>query len=166
MKQDYSINKQLQDDIIRAYTKVCGTSWTSKEAFEKVSKMPAPRYYVSAKHAFQVISRMVKNDFEQVDAMRPNRRRMYYSLFENVLQLSEQRDFIGRSLWHIMKFAVISPAPEFFLSPKRLERIRILIKQQLIDNDGRYLPTKSSIRSYQRLSEKRNKLKKKTQCEK
>lgn len=115
-------------------------------------KQPAPRYYVTPKQAYQVISPMMKGDFERVDLMAPTRRNLYYSLFEQVIRLSETREFIGKSLFYIMQYAVIQPAPEFFLSPTRARIIRYWVKSGAI-KDGRVQEDK--IPSYVTSREKR-----------
>lgn len=127
----------MQDDLLEAYKKVQPTSWTNKDACSKVVKMTAPRYYISPKQAHQVISKMMKGDFDYVDIMRGNKKRMYYSLYHKCVELSEKRAFIGKSLWYIVHFAVTCEAPEFFLSPSTVARIRIWIRKGFIDDDGK-----------------------------
>jgi len=136
MKQNYDITRQMQVDLMKAYKTVCETCWSQQEAYERMVKQPAPRYYVSAKQACQVISPMLRGDFEMVNLMTPTRRRMYYSLFNEVIRLSEKRDFIGKGLIYIMREAVTRPAPEFFISPTRAKIIRAWLKNGLYDEDG------------------------------
>ena len=157
MKNEYYITRQMQDDLIKAYNKVAPLSWTQKEAYEKAVKLPAPRYYITPKQALQVLSPMVKGNFEMVNMMLPNRKRMYYSLLEKVFELSEKRAFAGKSLSYIVQFAVASPAPEFFVSSEKLHRIRWLIKSGQLDEEGReHHPGK--IVNYERLKQRRAKL--------
>lgn len=158
MKNDYDISKQYQDDLIKAYNSVALTSWTQEEAYKKAVKCPAPRYYISAKQAAQVISPMVRGDFERVDMMKPNRKRMYYSLYEKVLELSEKRAFIGKSLLYIMQFAVTSPAPEFFVSHHALAQVRSFLKNGYFDNNGKVQNIPYRDKAYERLKAYREKL--------
>ena len=72
----------------------------------------------------------------------PLRREMYYSLFKVVQELSERREFIGKSLSYIMKFAVVQPAPKFFISPIRGSIIRGFIKNGVFDEDGKVIDAK------------------------
>lgn len=155
MKTNYNISKQFQEDIIKAYNKVAYVSWTQEEAYKKAVKQPATRYYVSPKQAAQVIAPMVRGDFSKVDAMKPNRRRLYYSLFERVVEMSERRQFIGKSLAYIMEFAVNTPAPEFFVTHYLLAQIRSLIRHRSIDDDGRIAESPSRERAYRKLKAKR-----------
>ena len=150
-KQNYDITHQMHVDLIDAYKRVCGKAWSQQEAYELVVKEPAPRYYVTPKQAYQVILPMVKGDFEMVNMMLPLRRKMYYALFEEVLRLSEQRQFIGKSLWQIIQFAVIQPASEFYISAGRVSHIRCWLKNGTIRNDGSV--DESKLQSYARTRE-------------
>ena len=116
-------------------------------------KEPAPRYYVSAKQACQIISPMLRGDFETINLMMPIKRRMYYSLYNEVIRLSEKRDFIGKGLIYIMREAVTRPAPEFFISPSRAKIIRNWLKSGLYDEEGCF--KKETQKWYSNMLEKR-----------
>lgn len=133
---DYSLRKQFQDDLITAYKQVAGTSWSQREAYERMVKQPAPRFYVTPKAAYRVLSLMFKGDFELVNDMLPLRRKMYYDLFEETKKISEQRMFVGKSLWYIVHHSVLRPAPEFYISWDRAKHIRIWMKKGRIRLDG------------------------------
>jgi len=139
-KSNYDISKQMQDDLIKAYCKACDGAWTMHDACAKAVSMPAPRFYITPKQAYQVISPMVKGDFERVNLLNPLRRKMYIELFEVVMRLTERREFIGKSLWHIMPFAVTQPASQFFISPHALYCIRQEIKMGRMSDDGKQSP--------------------------
>lgn len=158
MKTDYHISRLFQEDIIKAYNKVAYLCFSQKEAYEKAVKQPAMRYYVTPKQAAQVISPMVRGDFSKVNKMKPNRQRLYYSLFERVVELSEKREFIGKSLAYIIEFAVVSPAPEFFVSYHLIKQMRSLIRNKRVDEEGKIF-TRWRVRSYEVLKKKRIKKK-------
>lgn len=136
-KTNYDISKQMQTDLIKAYCKACDGAWTMQDACAKAVKMPAPRFYLTAKQAYQVISPMVRGNFEHVNQFNPLRRDMYYELFDVVMKLTERREFIGKSLWYIMPFAVTQPASQFFIKPHSLYCIRQYIKTGRIGDDGK-----------------------------
>lgn len=159
MKNRYDISKQFQDDLIKAYNSVAPCSWTQEEAYRKAVKLPAPRYYVSAKQAAQVIAPMVRGDFERVDMMHPNRRRMYYSIFDKVIEMSEKRAFIGKSLTYIVQHAVASPAPEFFVSHHALAQVRSFLKNGYFDNEGRAPHVPHREKAYEKLKKRRAEIK-------
>lgn len=127
---------------MEAYKKVCGTCWSQQEAYEKMVKQPAPRYYITAKQGYQVISKMMKGDFEMVNLYFPRRRRMYYSLFETTCKLMEKPAFYNKSLRYIMQFAVVQPAPEFFIGTQRARQIRRWLKSGTITPEGSIDDTK------------------------
>jgi hypothetical protein len=154
-KVNYDISKQMQQDLIAAYKRVCGNCWSQHQAYERMVNEPAPRYYISPRQASQNIALMVKGDFSRVDMMLPLRREMYYSLFKVVQELSEKREFIGKSLSYIMKFAVIQPAPKFFISPIRGSIIRGFIKNGVFDGNGKVIDAK--LPSYVNTREKNRK---------
>lgn len=136
-KVDYDVTRQMYEDLMSAYCSVSDKVWYQQSAYERAVKCPAPRYYVSAKQAYQVLSKMTRGDMSEVNKMRDARRRMYLSLFEKVLELSDKRQFFGKSLWYIIPFAVNSPAPEFFMSWETIRRIRRWIKQKKFDDEGK-----------------------------
>jgi hypothetical protein len=127
----------MQRDLIEAYKRVYSSCWTQKQAYERMVDEPAPRYYVSPKQASVILSPMMKGDFVRVDMMMPLRREMYYSLYHEVIKLCERREFIGKSLSYIMKFAVTQPAPKFYISPTRAKIIRSYIRNGVFDENGR-----------------------------
>ena len=153
MKNDYEITQQMHADLMEAYIRVSSKCWTQHEAYERMVKEPAPRYYVTPKQAYQVLLRMMKGNFEYVDTMPEGKKKMYYSLFDVVNELSMKRSFIGKSLWYIVPFAVNSPAPEFFISPERARHIRGWLKSGAIKEDGRIDDT--IVKSYAKRRENR-----------
>lgn len=159
---DYSVRKQLLIDLIEAYKAVAPLSWTQQEAYERMVKQPAPRYYVTAKQAYQVISPMMKGDFEMVNMMLPRRRRMYYCLFNEVSRMMEKTEFYNKSLRYIMQFAVTRPAPEFFICAERAKHLRLWLKNGVIDAEGKIneerLPSYKKTREYHRNKRKNKKL--------
>ena len=169
-KVNYDISKQMQHDLIAAYKRVCGNCWSQHQAYVRMVNEPAPRYYVSPKQASQIISLMVRGDFSKVEMMLPMRREMYYSLFKVVQELSEKREFIGKSLSYIMKFAVVQPAPKFFISPIRGSIIRGFIKNGVFDENGKVidekLPSYVNTRENNRKRTKERKERKKWTLEK
>lgn len=150
-KTNFDISKQMQHDLVEAYKRVCGSCWSQSQAYERMVVEPAPRYYVSPRQASQIISPMVRGDFRSVNKMQPLRKAMYYSLLEVVQRLSEKREFIGKSLAYIMRFAVVEPAPRFFITPTRASIIRGFIRNGVFDENGKVIDAK--LPSYARTRE-------------
>lgn len=159
--EDYSLRKRMYHDLMEAYKKVAPHCWTQQEAYERMVKQPAPRYYVTAKQAYQVLARMVRGDFERVNMMLPLRRRMYYTLFDEFVNLCEKPMFYGQSVWFIVQHAVERPAPEFFVSPQRAKHLRCWLKRGVIDENGKVdeskLPSYARTREYQRIKREKRK---------
>ncbi len=122
-KRNFALTQQQRDDLMAAYRQVCGKCWTQREAWEKVARHPAPRYYVSAKEAHEKLRKMVVGDMSIVDSMSDNRRRMYYSLFDRLQVMSQRKEMMGKSLWFMCSFLVSLPAPEFYVSANTVKQI-------------------------------------------
>jgi len=140
-------------DLMEAYKKVAPHCWTQQEAYERMVKQPAPRYYISAKQAYQILAQMVKGDFEKVNMMLPLRRKMYYALFDEFVALAEKPMFCNKSVWFIAQHVVARPAPEFFITAERAKHLRCWLKSGVIDDEGRIdqsrLPSYVRTREYQ-----------------
>lgn len=119
-KINFELIERQRDDLMKAYRAIAPTCHSQQEAYEKVVKSPAPRYYVSPKQAYRKLEKMVVGDFSTVDNMKPNKRRMYYSLYDKLMEMSQKKEFLGKSLWFICQFLVSEPAPEFFIKPKNM----------------------------------------------
>ena len=96
---------------------------SQEQAFRRTVEQPAPRFYVTRKQAYQVVMKMLAGDFSEVDKMNRNRKRMYYVLFDRTMDAIQKRGYKDKSLYYIMQYVVIQPAPEFFLSWRTLEKI-------------------------------------------
>lgn len=122
-KKEYGLTVTQREDLMTVYRKVVPYCHSQEEVWERVVKSPAPRYYVSARQAWEKLRRMIVGDFSVVDNMSPPKKRLYYSLFHKYLELSQRRQFLGKSLWFVCQFLVTEPAPEFFMKPKNLKFI-------------------------------------------
>lgn len=133
-KVNYDITKQMRMDLMMAYAAVAHTCLTKEQAFKHAVLHPAPRFYITRKQAYQVISRMIRGDFSQVDKFDNNRKRMYYELFDRTQEAIQKRGYKGKSLYYIMQFIVIQPAPEFYLSWRTFEKIFMFMKEGRFEN--------------------------------
>lgn len=161
MKYDWDISKQRQEDLIDAYKRVAPHCWSQMQAYERTVKEPAPRYYITPRKAAEVVAKMAKGDFGFVNKMGIIKKRMYYSLFEVFMRLSETREFAGENISHIARFAVLEPAPEFFVSPSTMALIRSWMKKGRIDDNGRPMTTPAQRRAHEKLTAKRKAAKEK-----
>lgn len=122
-RRGFDLTVAMRRDLFNAYRKVYTTCHSQNEAWIKTALQPAPRFYVSPKMAYEKLRRMVRGDFSEVDAMGAGKRRMYYELFQRLDKLSQQKEFIGKSLWFITTFLVSQPAPEFYISIETVRKV-------------------------------------------
>lgn len=127
------LTKRQHIDVLTAYREVAPRCRTQSEAWEKTAKHPAPRYYITPRQAWNRLRLMARGDFSEVDCMKSTRKRMYYSLFERMKEMSQRREFIGCSLWFICQFLVSEPAPEFFIGGEAVKRIFVFSKKYNVD---------------------------------
>lgn len=127
-KTNYELTLMQRDDLMAAYRAVYRNCWTQKEAWKKTAEHPAPRYYVTAKEAYEKLRRMVRGDMSVVDRMGKSKRRMYYSLYKTLIRLTEKREYSTQSLWFLCPILVSQPAPEFFMEPRTVKDIYIKYK--------------------------------------
>jgi len=119
MSKTNEVNAQLRKDLMDAIKKCSdGSTWYVGQIWKRAVRMPAPRYYVTAKQAYQVLLPIVEGDFSGLEKMSPRRQRLYRSLYDKVLEMAGKPQYQGKSLWFLIPFAVGSPAPEFFVSEK------------------------------------------------
>lgn len=119
---------------MNAYKEVCQSSWTQMEAWERTIKHKAPRFYVSPKQAYYVLSPVFfHGDRSKLDSLKPSRRRMYECLYNVVLELSQKPSFVGMSLWKLMPYAVAHEAPEFFVDWELIRKVFRWTKKGVIN---------------------------------
>lgn len=128
-KKNYELTLMQRDDLMAAYRDVYRKCWTQQEAWRKTAEHPAPRYYVTAKEAWEKLRRMVRGDTSVVDRLGKSKRRMYYSLYDALLKLTEKREYSTHSLWFLCPILVSQPAPEFFIEPRTVKDIYIKYKR-------------------------------------
>lgn len=120
--------------LMKTYNEVVGTGYceTQQEAYEKTVHHPAPRYYVNARWACQVLSPLIGGDFTSLKKLSAIKQDMYISLLNEVVTLSSQRNFIGRSLYYVVQFAIQRPAPRFYISAETMRKVFHREKYSLI----------------------------------
>ena len=112
----------MRTALMKAYNEVYRFCWTQQEAWEKAVRQPAPRYYVSPKQAYLVLLPMARGERSHLDRMTPTKRRMYETLFSEVMDAAQTREFMGKSLWYICQYIVHRPAPEFFIDTESMRK--------------------------------------------
>lgn len=118
--------QQMSQDLMRVYREMVqevpfGTTQT--ELYEKVVNHPAPRFYVDPRMAHIRLSPMMRGDYSGIEKLKPLRQQMYHDLFEVVMRLGQKRPYWGKSLYYILKDAVLEPAPRFYISQDAMRLI-------------------------------------------
>ena len=122
-KRSFELTCKMREDLMNAYREVYIKCHSQREAYTKTVQHPAPRFYITPKRAYNALVLMVKGDFSEIDALPSYKRKMYMELFEKLQQLSQRKEFIGKSLRFICPFLVIQPASEFYISANTFKDI-------------------------------------------
>lgn len=86
---------------------------TTDKALKKTLKMPTSRFWVDPDRARDIMSRIEK-DPTSISNMKPERQRMYMSLFEKYSRMRAQ--FPSTPKIQLVTMAIYSGAPEFFIA--------------------------------------------------
>ena len=118
---------------MRVYREVvadCPQGTSQTEVYEKVVKHPAPRFYVDPRMAHLVISPMMRGDNSPLEKMGALKRQMYHDLYDVVMRLTQVKRFWHKSIYYILKEAVLEPAPRFYISS---DRMRMIWKEEVVE---------------------------------
>ena len=125
MKCSTNHKEEMKEDLMKVYREIVGqySCRTQTEAYELTVQHQAPRYYVDARWALQVISPMTRGDHSMLDRRPPLIRQMYLDLLDTVLRLKQKEKFWDSSLFELVRHAVLEPAPRFYISAERMGQI-------------------------------------------
>ena len=118
--------QEMARDLMRVYREVVenqpmGTTQT--EVYKMVVKHQAPRFYIDPRRAHQRINMMMRGDMSGVENLCPLKQQMYRDLYEVVMRLYQRKGFWRKSVYYVLKEAVLEPAPRFYIDWKRMEQI-------------------------------------------
>ena len=115
----------MEDELMRVYNRLyqSGRYRNNRECYEAVVKQSAPRFYVDARRAFQYLSPMSRGDMKAVERLGELKQAMYRELFAVVMRLSSEERYHDRSLYGLVRLAVMEPAPRFYISADRMAQI-------------------------------------------
>lgn len=125
MNESTVCREAMKDDLMKVFREVsgsycCRNNW---EAWKRVVEHPAPRFYVDARRAHHVISPMLHGDRSKLEELSPLKREMYEALFDTVMRLWQKNAYWGKSLNYVLQFAVMEPAPRFYINAYRMGQI-------------------------------------------
>ena len=125
-------------DLMAAYRRIADSCTTQKQAWERTVDSPAPRYYITHFQAYQRMLQFYKKD-PAIQSLPLLQRRQFEALYETCLRMSQQKEYVGMSLYQLTQFAILQPAPSFFVSPKSVPRYFQIAKQYENDKHRRFL---------------------------
>lgn len=148
-RRGFDVMVTMRDDLMKTYREVFSKCRTQKEAYAKTVKQPAPRFYVSPKHAYEIMRLLVSGDTSVLEKMGNTRRRMYQDMFGILLKMMQKPEYTGKSLWFICQFLVIQPAPEFYFSVSSMEDLFALYRRygRKFHHDDVYIPKRKRQQS-------------------
>ena len=116
--------QQMSKDLMKVYHEVyqdvpIGTTQT--EVYEMVVAHPAPRFYIDPRRAHARIAKLMRGETGEWEKLTPLKKQMYNDLFNVVQRLSHKKPY--RSLYAVLKDAVLEDAPRFYISAKRMSQI-------------------------------------------
>ncbi len=115
----------MYDELMKVYCKVLREFdvRTQTEAFVRTIRHPASRFFIETRRAYQNIYPMLRGDYSRLEKMKPLRQEMYKALYDVVMRLSQKRQFWGKSPYYIVKFAILEPAPRFYIGVEKMRKV-------------------------------------------
>lgn len=125
MEKNGVCREAMYDELMKVYCKVLREFdvRTQTEAFERTVRHPASRFFIETRRAYQNIYPMLRGDFSRIEQMKPLRQEMYRALYDVVMRLSQKRQFWGKSPYYIVKFAILEPAPRFYIGVEKMRKV-------------------------------------------
>ena len=110
MRERTLCRQQMMRDLMQVYREVydnCGMGTTQTEVYKLVVQHPAQRFYVDARRAHQRINMMMRGDMSAIEHLCPLKRQMYRDLYDVVMRLYQKKGFWHKSVYHVVKEAVL-----------------------------------------------------------
>lgn len=125
MKDRSLCREQMKDDLMKVFREIADQHICrhQTEAYEMVVHHSAPRYYIDARRAHRVISPMRRGDHTELQKLSPLKQQMYLDLFDTVQRLYQKSAYWGKSLYYVLQFAILEPAPRFYIGADMMRLI-------------------------------------------
>ena len=126
MRERTICRRQMMSDLMQVYREVvenCPQGTTQTEVYQLVIQHPAPRFYIDPRWAHSIVSPMMRGDRSVLEKLKPLKQQMYKDLYDKVMELSQMKGFWRKSLYYILKEAVLQPAPRFYINTTRMGQI-------------------------------------------
>ena len=132
MRNDTILYREKVDEMMRVYREVAPDCWTQKQAVERVIKHKASRYFVSGRTAYLVLRLMFRNGGRSM-IRNKCQAAMYLELYRLVVQLSQDPDNRGMTLYELCEKAVHKEASSFFITEDTFRKIRRSEQKRLME---------------------------------
>lgn len=125
MRESTQLREEMKRDLMKVYREECQhySGYMQTEIYSLTVNHPAPRFYIDPRRAHQHISPLLRGDRSGLEKMKPLRREMYEALFGVVMTFYQKEKFWGRSLYYVLRHAVMEPAPRFYINTTRMGQI-------------------------------------------
>ncbi len=125
MDRNGQYRDSMYDELMKVYCKILREFdvHTQTEAFERTVRHPASRFFIDSRRAYQNIYPMLRGDYSKLEKMKPLRQEMYRALYDVMMRLSQKRQFWGKSPHYIIKFAILEPAPRFYIGVEKMRKV-------------------------------------------
>lgn len=122
---------------MKAYDRIIresGSGTSSREVCRRVANAPAPRYYVTARRAIEVVWRI--HNGKPMNRQRSLRGDMYADIYKRALAMMKDT---GRGLANCVSRIIEKPAPSFYVSPGTVRNIvsQVMSEKRRINREAR-----------------------------
>lgn len=119
------LREEMKRDLMRVYREESQnySGYMQTEIYALTVEHPAPRFYIDPRRALQHISPLRRGDRSALERMKPLKRKMYEDLFDVTMSLYQKEKFWGKSLYYVLRQAVMEPAPRFYINVMRMGQI-------------------------------------------
>lgn len=136
--ETYSMDIDMREDLMEAYRNVLPNCFVQNDAWKLMAKHPAKRYYINSERATAtLLKRMFLDKDFDTTRITKNKKRKMECLWNEVVKVSEEPRYAGKTLTELVRIAVKRPAPSFFLSEATIAHIYYNIKNNKYDSDGK-----------------------------
>lgn len=123
MFKDPSLYQQKLDEMLRIYQLVAPECWNQRQAYERVVKHAAPRFYILPHTLYVALYEVLNGKRKCFKYTKPAQLRMYEELLARVVEKSQDPYYDGWSLHRLCEVTVEEPAPEFYTEPNTFRQM-------------------------------------------
>ena len=123
MFKDPSLYQQKLEEMLRIYQLVAPDCWNQRQAYERVVKHAAPRFYILPHTLYVALYQVLNGKTKGFKFSKPVQLRMYEELLNRVIRKSQDPAYEGWSLYKLCEETILEPAPEFYCEPNTFRQM-------------------------------------------